>query len=153
MTIHYISDDSMFNYQVDCYVNPVNCMGVSGKGLALEFKKRFPEAQKQYEHYCKEGVFTPGRILWTYPSKNLYLVYFATKNHWKNPSQIEWINEGMYWLKYDLTYTYELNTNVKSIAIPALGCGLGGLDWNDVKPIIEKFMENLDVEVYIFEPQ
>lgn len=137
--------------KADAYVNPVNCVGVMGKGLALQFKDAFPDNFRQYKMACSEGGVKPGRILVVHnrnPGSPVHIFNFPTKDHWKNPSRIEWIKAGL----EDLVELVKA-LKVQSIAIPALGCGNGQLTWQEVKPLIEAaFAELPEVTVYLFEP-
>lgn len=136
-TIHFV-EANIFDLKVDALVNPVNCVGVMGKGLALEFKNRFPNNFTAYAERCKEGLLKPGTVF-TYHEKNLIqnviIFNFPTKNHWKDPSQMEYITSGL------VSLIKEINIHQpKTIAIPALGCGLGGLPWTHVQSVL---MESL----------
>lgn len=191
----YVNAD-IFELEVDMIVNPVNCKGVSGAGLALEFKKRFPVSQKRYEAVCKQemfmtdatgtrkkvAAFRPGDILHfididlnspilqDYANKKAesdgledsgteklekllsqrkHLIYFPTKNHWKRPARYEYISKGMLALR-DLLLKPDVN--VESIAIPALGCGLGGLSPSVVSGIIIDHLKDLPLKVYMLHP-
>lgn len=136
---------NIFDSECDILVNPVNIMGVSGAGLAKQFKRRFPESQIKYELFCSNGVLGIGHLLHT-EEKGKQVVYFPTKSHWKDPSKMEYIESGMAALA-----RYLKSRTPTSIAIPMLGCGLGGLDWNEVKPVIVSHLEGLKgltVELY-----
>lgn len=134
-------------------VNPVNCEGVMGKGLALAFKQTFPANFKAYKRACNTGVVVPGRMFVVElhadcQANPRWIVNFPTKRSWRNKSRIEDIASGLDSLVVDIE-----TRDITSIAIPALGCGLGGLDWNDVRPLIERAMEPLrDVRVLVFAP-
>lgn len=132
---------SIFDSTAQVLVCPVNCVGVMGKGLALEFKRRWPEIYERYRDDCDRGGAKGGDV-WDYDSK----VLIATKQHWRNRSKAEWINRGLATLAYICCYR-------NSIALPQLGCGCGGLDWADVWPLYEKHLGSLDcdVEVWIYE--
>lgn len=119
---------NIFDSGADYLVNPVNTVGVMGKGLALEFSKRRPGLLVAYKQACVQGVLSTHQP-WIYKD----VVCFATKQHWRNPSQLEWIKEGLSNL---------VIPEGKSIAFPRLGCGLGGLDWNEVKPLIDNWELN-----------
>lgn len=133
----------------DALVNPVNCVGVMGKGLALEFKKRFPENFKSYQEECQAGYMRPGKIfvyLHKDGDRKRFIMNFPTKNHWKDPSKLDWIGLGLYHL-WSLVYRYPIG----SIAFPMLGCGLGGLDPYYVKILIADFascLPDMDVRLY-----
>lgn len=139
---------NMFECDADCLINTVNCEGFMGKGIAYQFKVRFPENNKSYIKACKSGKLTVGKVHY-YIEDGITIVNFPTKNKWRENSKIEYIETGM-------NYFIELlpNLRVKKIAIPPLGCGNGGLLWADVKKIIEDKVANL-VDKYdfiIFEP-
>lgn len=147
---------SIFDSLAECLVNPVNCVGVMGKGLALQFKKKYPTYYQHYHASCMAGGFKPGMILayweWSDPNPNYpedrarLLISFPTKFHWAQPSQLSYIEDGLSHLVAKLT-ACELST----VAIPRLGCGLGGLNWEDVKPLIVKAFENTSITVEYFE--
>jgi len=142
---------NLLEEEAEALVNTVNCVGVMGKGIALQFKQAFPENFRQYEKACKTGEVQPGRMF-TVPTGSLlyprYIINFPTKRHWKGKSKIEDIKSG---LKALVAEVQQLG--VSSIAIPPLGCGNGGLNWGEVKPLIESAFAQLpDVQVVIFEP-
>lgn len=152
--IKYIEGQNIFNSKAEALVNPVNCSGIMGKGLALEFKKSFPEILTPYKQACKNSRLQPGILVLVHLliQPDLFnfnrhkIVLFPTKKHWKGKSQIAWIEMGLIYL-----VEHYAEWNLKSIAMPKIGCGLGGLSWNEVKPLIEKYLEKelLEVEVYI----
>ena len=132
--IFLVKSGSIFNADVEALVNPVNCVGVMGAGLAKEFKKRFPENYKQYVGICQyqEREIDLGRmfIFHQKEEKPEYIINFPTKWHWKDKSDIKYIYAGLDDLKYEMRVR-----KIKSVAIPAIGCGLGGLKWGDVYPV------------------
>ena len=140
--IEFVEGD-IFDADVDALVNPVNCKGVSGAGLAKQFKKRFPENQKVYEKIAKNGELHLGDVLvyhdYDMPTgaEQRIIINFPTKDHWKDESYIETISDGMDVLRGAIA-AYD----IESIAIPPLGCGLGGLDWVYVKPVIVGALSN-----------
>lgn len=139
---------SIFDADVDAIVNPVNCVGAMGKGLALEFKKRYPAYFLNYQSACKANELAPGKLL-IYPNeKPLFIISFPTKIHWKNKSEYGFIVEGLFQL-----YKMCFNNPIKSIAIPALGCGLGGLEWKVIEEMITITFESTDIDVKIFPPK
>lgn len=143
--------DLLKQYDVDAIVNTVNCVGVMGKGIALQFKKKWPENFKAYANACESGIVKPGKM-YIYNAGALatprYIVNFPTKKHWKDNSHVEYIQDGL----KDLIEQINI-LNIRSIAVPPLGCGNGGLDWKLVKPlIINAFSTTPDVEVRLFEP-
>lgn len=138
--------------QAEALVNTVNCVGVMGRGVALQFKRAFPENFKRYERACKNGEVQPGKML-VFKTDMLtgpkYIINFPTKRHWRGDSKLEYIESGL----ADLIATIK-DLKLKSIAIPPLGCGLGGLNWNDVRPRIEEAMRSVpDVDVLLFSPE
>ncbi|WP_198246320.1 type II toxin-antitoxin system antitoxin DNA ADP-ribosyl glycohydrolase DarG [methane-oxidizing endosymbiont of Gigantopelta aegis] len=142
----------IFTEEVEAIVNTVNCVGVMGRGIALQFKKRFPENFKAYETACKQNKVVPGKMF-VYETGSLiypkYIINFPTKRHWRGASRMEDIEAGLEDLAEVIT-----KLNIKSIALPPLGAGLGGLDWNDVRARIENMLSNLsDVEIIVFEPK
>lgn len=137
---------------VEALVNTVNCVGVMGRGIALQFKNVFPENFKAYVHACKKNEVQPGRMF-VFKTGRLtnpqYIINFPTKRHWRGGSQIEDIESGIAGL-VEVIRRY----NIHSIAIPPLGSGLGGLDWSIVKPRVEAILQQIsDVRVVIYEPQ
>ena len=138
----------MFDSNADCLVNTVNCEGFMGKGIAYQFKLKFPENNKSYIKACKSGALTVGKVHY-YVEDGITIVNFPTKDRWRENSKIEYIETGM-------DYFIELlpKLGVKRIAIPPLGCGNGGLCWADVKKIIEEKTEKLvdQYDFIIFEP-
>ncbi|WP_338759666.1 macro domain-containing protein [Bernardetia sp. ABR2-2B] len=133
-------------------INPVNTVGVMGKGLALAFKKEFPHNYKIYKEACKNKTIDIGKLLLVDESnleRKKFIINFPTKKHWRNPSKIEYIEEGL----KDLVQILK-NNNFESMAIPALGCGLGGLEWEDVRLLLENHLGNLEeIEIVIYEPK
>lgn len=154
MTIEYKNGD-MFAEPVQAIVNTVNCVGVMGKGVALEFKKRWPANFKAYKKICDAKELSPGQMF-VFDTKELfasqgpqYLVNFPTKDHWRSKSKITYVEEGLDALRDKI-----LEYGIQSIAIPPLGCGNGGLDWEEVRPLVETKLSGLDnVRVVIFQPK
>lgn len=150
MTIEFVKGD-IFESGCEVLVNPVNCKGVMGKGLALQFKQRFPEMFENYKRACDQGRVSPGSF-WAYleARNGIYCIFnLATKDHWRDPSKIEWITLGLAYLAH-----WIVESDTRSIALPALGCGEGGLKWEEVKPLIEKYLGGLkDVKVVVYEPR
>ena len=141
---------NLLKADVDALVNTVNTHGVMGKGLALQFKKAFPDDFHLYERACKKGEIVPGKVhVIPRLAEPRFIINFPTKKHWRQPSRIEYIRDG---LKDLIEQTKKLE--IRSIAIPPLGCGYGGLDWSDVRPLIVKAFEEVpDVRVLLFEPK
>lgn len=135
----------------EALVNTVNCVGVMGRGMALQFRKAYPVNFKIYEAACKRHEVLPGKML-VFETGLLtgprYIVNFPTKRHWKGKSRIEDIDAGLPALVEEIR-----KRDIRSVAVPPLGCGLGGLDWNDVRPRIVQAFEKLpEVRVLVFEP-
>jgi O-acetyl-ADP-ribose deacetylase (regulator of RNase III) len=135
----------------EALVNTVNCVGVMGRGVALQFKNTFPANFKAYAAACKRGEVEPGRML-VFDTGQLtlprYIINFPTKRHWRGKSRIEDIRAGL-----DALVEEVRSRDIRSIALPPLGAGLGGLDWSQVRPLIQKAMARIpDVEVQVFEP-
>ena len=133
-------------------VNTVNCVGVCGKGLALAFKKKYRNNYRGYKKYCEEKRLKPGH-LFVFQEGRKTIVNFATKDHWRNPSQMSWIIDGLERLQ-----DFILSSDIDSIAVPALGCSNGQLAWANVKPEIYKAMrivtfEKPNVDIMIYEPR
>jgi O-acetyl-ADP-ribose deacetylase (regulator of RNase III) len=142
---------NVFSERVDAIVNTVNCVGVMGRGIAAQSKKLFPENFKSYKKACEKEDVKPGKMF-VVPVSTIdfprYIINFPTKRHWKANSRLSDIDSGL----VDLVRQIEA-LGIQSIAIPALGCGLGGLDWEDVRPMIIGRLEALPkVRVVIYEP-
>lgn len=143
--IKFIQGD-IFESKVQTLVATVNCVGVMGKGLAKEFKERFPEMFKEYARACKRGELQQGKLL-VYDELGKKVLCFPTKDNWKGPSKYEFIEAGLKKLREN----YEA-WGITSIAIPPLGSGLGGLDWKKVKELIVNYLKDLPIETEIYEP-
>jgi O-acetyl-ADP-ribose deacetylase (regulator of RNase III) len=144
--ITYLKSD-LFESPAQVLVNAVNTIGAMGKGIALEFKRKYPEMFKQYQTHCKNGAFDIGQ-LWLYKSPEKWVLNFPTKRDWRDSSRIEYIDIGL--KRFVETYEAE---GIKSISFPRLGSGLGGLNWeNEVKPLMEKYLNPLPIEVIIHMP-
>lgn len=151
MTTLFKSGDLLQQSDIDAIVNTVNCVGVMGKGIALQFKHKWPDNFKAYASACKRGEVQVGRMF-VYDSGGLvkpnFIINFPTKQHWRGASQLAWIESGL----QDLVQQVH-ERGIRSIAVPPLGCGNGGLDWDVVKPMIEQAFAVLpDVQVHVFEP-
>ena len=146
MTLTIIKNRNIFDSQCQTIVNTVNCVGVMGKGLALEMKKRYPNMFDKYKDYCNKGLIDIGK-LWLYKhSDDKWILNFPTKKHWKNNSEYEYIEEGM--KKFVETYQEK---GITTIAFPMLGCNNGGLEKDVVIQIMTKYLikcNNLIVEIY-----
>jgi len=145
------TEGNLLEADAEALVNTVNTVGVMGKGVALMFKEAFPENFKAYKRACKEKQVRLGEMFVTQREDLLgpkWIINFPTKGHWKYPSQMKWIEDGL----ADLARVIE-KKKIRSIAIPPLGSGSGGLDWTEVRSRIEKALGSLkDVNVIIYEP-
>ena len=143
--------------EVDALVNTVNCEGYMGRGVALEAKKRFKENYEAYARACEVsegeewGEVRPGKMFVADVNPSMFgplIINFPTKGHWRGKSEMEYITAGL----KDLVRVIR-ERGIKKIAIPPLGCGLGGLDWSEVKPLIVDALAELpDLYVIIYEP-
>ncbi|WP_299461601.1 macro domain-containing protein [uncultured Microscilla sp.] len=150
MAITFKKAGSLFDENVAAIVNPVNTVGVMGKGLALEFKKRFPKNYELYRTACKSDEVCTGQMFVTHTGNTPgIIVNFPTKQHWRGKSKLAYVSEGL-----DDLAKVIATEKVASIALPPLGCGYGGLAWAEVKPLIEEKLAEVanDVEVIVFEP-
>lgn len=136
--------------KAEALVNTVNCVGIMGRGVALQFRKTFPENYKFYKKVCERNELYPGKML-VFETGALvprFIINFPTKRHWKAKSRVDDIQNGLNALIQEVR-----ERKIKSIAIPPLGCGLGGLNWSEIKPLIVKAFDSLpDVEVFLYQP-
>lgn len=140
----------IFRDESEAIVNTVNCVGVMGRGIALQFKNAYPENYKAYAKACKADVVQPGRMFVTETGvfAPRYIVNFPTKRHWREKSRMEDIEAGLEALKEAIR-----EKGMRSIALPALGAGLGGLNWLEVKSRIAAALGDLvEVQVTVYEP-
>lgn len=147
-----LTQGDILQADAEALVNTVNCVGVMGRGIALQFKKRFPENFKRYKAACDNKELTPGKMF-IHDLNRLYnpryVVNFPTKRHWKGKSRMVDIEAGLQILVEEV-----LKRDIHSIAIPPLGCGLGGLRWEDVRVRIEEAFQDLnEVRVLLYEPK
>lgn len=126
-------------------VNTVNTVGVMGKGIAKDFKTIYPEMFRKYQQLCESKQFDIGQ-LWLYKTDHKWILNFPTKKDWKQPSKVEYIEAGL--KKFSLTYA---DKGITSIAFPMLGCGNGGLKWeNEVRPLMEQYLNRLPIDIYVY---
>ena len=147
--IEYKNGD-ILREDVEAIVNTVNCVGIMGRGLALQFKNKFPQNFKEYQLACTNKEVQLGKMFVHQTGQLInpkYIINFPTKGHWKQNSKIEDISNGL-----DDLITIIEKYSIKSIAIPPLGSGLGGLDWNQVKKLIEEKLKNINCTIILFEP-
>ena len=144
--ITIVSNGDIFKSKCEALVNPVNIKGIMGKGLALAFKTKYPAHFENYKRACQNGEMTTDKVL-AYQEKNgPMIICLATKDDGRDSSKIEYVSAGL----DDLVKQIK-TLGIRSVAIPKLGCGLGGLDWNKVRPLIVEKMSSLDginVEIY-----
>ncbi len=135
----------------EALINTVNTVGVMGKGIALMFREAFPANTRAYEAACQAGEVRVGQMLVTQDRDLVgqhWIINFPTKKHWRHPSKLEWIRDGL----KDLARVLR-DKGIRSVAVPPLGCGNGGLEWSQVRREIEAALSELDdVEVIIYEP-
>ncbi len=142
--ILYVQGD-LFQSPAQVLVNTVNTVGVMGKGVALQFKRHFPEMYAKYRDLCEKGDFNIGS-LWLYKTPNKWVLSFPTKRHWRQPSKLEYVESGM----QEFVEKYS-SMGIHSIAFPALGCGNGQLDFStQVQPLMEKYLQPLPLEVFVY---
>ena len=138
-----ITDSTVFNTKAECIVNTINCVGLMGKGLALEFALRYPKLNEQYIEECHNNLIHTGRVYF-YEIDGQKIINFPTKFHFKYPSQMEWVEEG---LKY-FTENYK-HWGFNSVAFPLLGASNGGLNPEEVERVMIKYLSIIDIDVYI----
>lgn len=143
----YLPGRDITRSTADCLVNTVNCVGVMGKGVALAFKNAFPAIMAPYQSACRRGAIRPGTTkllpLHLTDGRPAFWAAMATKNHWRDPSQLAWIEPALVELA-----AAARAAGVRSIAIPPPGCGNGGLDWRVVEPIVLRVLADFDLEIY-----
>jgi hypothetical protein len=156
----------MFFSQMQTLTISVNTVGVMGKGLASRAKYQFPDVYVVYQDVCRQKELQMGQpyiykresmidaelaadpFTLTNPNANKWFLLFATKGHWRNRSDLAGIEQGLRWVEAN----YKLE-GIKSLAVPALGCGLGQLEWRDVGPLMCKYLSRLDIDVCIYLPR
>lgn len=142
----YLRTD-LFSSPAQTLVNTVNTVGVMGKGVAKTFKERYPDMFREYKEYCDRGQMRPGTLmLWRGPEK--WVLNFPTKTTWRLPSKLEYIEAGL----RRFVETYE-ELGITSISFPPLGCGNGNLEWDRVKPLMERYLKGVQIPVYIHDRQ
>lgn len=135
---------SIWQSPAQTIVNTINTVGAMGKGIALQFKKQYPEMYQRYRELCHKKELTVGK-LWLYRGEDRWVINFPTKKHWRYPSKPEYIESGL----SKFIESYEL-FGITSISFPQLGTGHGGLDWDSVvKPMMERYLKPLPIPVYI----
>lgn len=146
-----LTQGNLLEADVQALVNAVNTEGVMGKGIALQFKQAFPEMFKEYAREAKAGRLMVGRVQVHERGQGKaprWIINFPTKESWRRPSRLEWIRTGL-----DSLIEEVRERGIESIAVPALGCGNGGLDWEEILPLIQKaFSREPSVRVLLYAP-
>ena len=140
-----IRNGDILNSECQTIINPTNTVGVMGNGLALKFKNKYPEMYNHYKIGCDSGLFVIGKPYIYKINDQKWIMNFPTKKHWKNPSKIEYIIDG---LKYILK-NYK-KAKITSLAVPALGCGLGGLNPNEVYYYLNLYLSEMEIPVELY---
>lgn len=138
---------NLFESKAKTLVNTINCVGVMGKGIALEFKKRFPDMFDEYVAMCESGIVQPGKPYVYQDLNGTSILNFPTKDHWRSPSTLSYIVSGLTWF----TEHYS-EYGITSIAFPPLGCGNGGLTWDVVGPVMYDHLKDLPIEIEVYAP-
>lgn len=143
----YLPGRDITRSTADCLVNTVNCVSIMGRGVALAFKNAFPAIMQPYQSACRRGAIRPGTTklfpLREIGGRQVYWAAMATKDNWRDPSQLAWIEPAL----NELAAAAKA-AGVRSIAIPPPGCGNGGLDWRVVEPIVLRVLADFDLEIY-----
>ena len=138
---------NIFESDKEVLVNTVNCVGVMGKGIAKTYKEKFPKMFEEYKYLCMEKEIVPGKAYPYYENGKVRILNFPTKQHWRSPSKLEYITNGLDWF----VQNYQ-ELGIKSIAFPPLGCGNGGLDWKTVGPVMYQKLSKLPIDIDIYAP-
>lgn len=141
--IHYV-EGTVFNTLAKTIVNTVNCKGVMGTGLALEFKLRYSTMYEDYVEKCNENKLITGRPNLFQINDNLWVLNFPTKKHWKDPSKLQYIEDGLAYFRENYN-----KVDMEAVAFPKLGTSNGGLDWKEVQVLMEKYLGDLGIDIYI----
>ncbi len=138
---------NLFDSRCSTLVNTVNCVGIMGKGIALEFKNKYPHMFEEYQMMCQKGLVKPGEPYLYRDLTGASVLNFPTKDHWRSPSKFSYITDGLAWFREN----YQA-LGITSIAFPPLGCGNGGLAWEDVGPAMYQALNDLPIDVEIYAP-
>ena len=145
--ITFIQNGNIFLTEKQTLTVPVNLVGIMGAGLALSTKKLYPDVYEEYRDLCKKRRILQGTPYLLKYHYNRWFLLFPTKRHYQQRSKMEDLSDGLTWI---LEHAKDLNMN--SIAFPALGCGLGGLDWKEVKPLMIEKLKSFEGKIEIYEP-
>ena len=140
----YLDSKDIFESQAEVLVNPVNCKGVMGKGLALQFKNKFPQIYETYYRDCGKGALKAGFCYFYHHYNGIVIACLTTKDDWRDMSKLEWVKGGIRQLRALME-----DGHFSSVAIPQVGCGLGGLDWNRVRPMIIEELKGCKFDVWL----
>jgi hypothetical protein len=152
MSLQFVAHGDMFKYPgLNIRVNPVNCAGAMGAGLAKQFREHYPDMMESYTKMCLFYTITPGSVHEYITRDGSIVMLFATKDNWRDKSKYKYITDGLTELRKIILKKYDDKKYV--IGIPALGCGLGGLEWNKVKPMIQDSLKGLNARLIVFEPR
>lgn len=143
--IEYVWNGDLFSSRSQTLTIPVNLVGVMGKGLAKECKERYPDVFRVYRELCRQGVLAKAGLATVPIEKGKQILLFPTKRHWRDPSPLALIEEGL----TCLTQHHEL-MDIQSLAVPKLGCGAGGLRFDEVRPLLVKHLETLPFDVQLY---
>lgn len=146
MTVHVVTGD-LFASHAQTLVNAVNYVGVMGKGIALEFKVRFPDMFADYAKRCKAGEVEIGRPYLFQCTPTLWILNFPTKRHWRDASHLSDIEVGLTYLE-----SHYCEWGITSLAVPALGCGYGRLEWGVISQTLKQHLSLLDIPVELYAP-
>lgn len=138
---------NIFDSKCSTLVNTVNCVGVMGKGIALDFKKKSPSMFDEYQKLCKDGRIKPGQPYLYRDLTGISIINFPTKDNWRSPSKFSYITKGLKWFRQSYR-----ELGITSIAFPPLGCGNGGLSWDDIGPEMYRALKDLPIEIEIYAP-
>lgn len=136
---------NIFSSQMQTLTNPVNCIGVAGAGLAKSFATRYPEFVPVYQAHCRTGALRVGRPTTCYTNDERMLLLFPTKDHWKQPSKMAYVEKGLHYLK-----EHWRDLGIESLAVPLLGAGLGGLPRDQVQGLITRELKGLPIPVEVY---
>ena len=138
---------NIFESNAQTIVNTVNCVGVMGKGIAKDFKSKYPDMYKEYVDLCNQGKVKPGQPYYYNDLFGNSIINFPTKDHWRSPSKLSYIVNGLKWF----VDNYK-ELDITSIAFPPLGCGNGGLNWELVGPLMYHWLKDLPIDIEIYAP-